>query len=345
MPEDLLHRVSDTLGGARTVEELMRPLLEMLELVTGLESTYLTRIDTAAGVQFIMFSRNSRAMQIPEGLSVSWEDTLCKRALEEGKSFVDDVANCWSDSDAARDLGIVTYASTPVYLGDGTLYGTLCGASSERRALSEQGRQLLTLFSTLISKQLEREHLLDRLQRANAALETESSTDALTGLPNRRFALAELDRMFARAKRTGQLVLVAFIDLDDFKRINDTFGHHAGDAFLIEVGHRLSAGLRSGDVLGRVGGDEFIVVGLTAAGNDGEDPIAEASRSRLSALISGHYALSQCSFDYPGASIGVVVVDPFTSTPEEAVRVSDRRMYADKKVRRAKSSTRPAALH
>lgn len=77
--------------------------------------------------------------------------------------------------------------------------------------------------------------------------------DALTGLPNRRAVLTELERLFALAKRTQQWVLVAFIDLDGFKPINDTYGHEAGDRFLIEVGRRMSAGLRASDMLGRWG--------------------------------------------------------------------------------------------
>lgn len=325
-----LTRMSSAMQAAATVEELTRPLLELLELVTGLESTYLTRIDDEAGLQTILFSRNSRTMQIPEGLSVPWHDTLCKRALDEGRSFTDDVAGCWGDSEAAQALGIRTYASVPVYMDDQALYGTLCAASTDSRSLSPQGRQVLELFSTLISRQLQREQLLDRLQRANAALEVESTTDALTGLPNRRFAMAELHRLFALARRTGQSVLLAFIDLDGFKAINDTHGHDAGDEFLIAVGQRLSAGLRQGDVLGRLGGDEFIIIGLSAPGSGAED----ATYRRLAPLLRGRYDLCGHILDYPGASLGVLQVDPQTTTPEAALREADARMYADKKARR-----------
>lgn len=329
---DILGKVSETLGSARTVEQLTRPLLELLELVTGLESTYLTHIDAGAGMQTIVFSRNSRTMQIPEGLSVPWGDTLCKRALEEGRSYTEDVAACWGDSEAARALGIQTYASTPVYLGGEHLYGTLCAASSGRQPLTPQGQQALSLFSTLIGQQLERERLLEDLQKANAALETESATDALTGLPNRRCTLAELERLFALGRRTGQRVLVVFIDLDGFKKINDTHGHDTGDVFLVEVGRRLSKGLRAGDMLGRLGGDEFVVIGLTAPG-DGEND--EAPRRRLAPLVQGRYDLGEVVIDYSGASFGVVLADPHRSNPDEALREADARMYENKRSRRS----------
>ncbi|WP_223677652.1 GAF domain-containing protein [Azospirillum agricola] len=121
-----------------------------------MESTYLTRVDAEAGVQTIVFSRNSKTMRIPEGLSVPWDDTLCKRALDEGRAYTEDVSACWGDSEAARSLGIKTYASTPVYLEDNRLYGTLCAASTESRPFSLEGRQVLTLFSTLIAQHIDR---------------------------------------------------------------------------------------------------------------------------------------------------------------------------------------------
>lgn len=341
MHTDFLAKVSNALGSAQNVEQLARPLLELLELVTGLESTYLTRIDLAASVQTIIFSRNSKALQIPEGLSVPWDDTLCKRALEEGRNYTDDVAACWGDSDAARMLGLNTYASTPVYLEDGDLYGTLCAASSNKKPITVEGKHVLSLFSSLFSVYIQREVLLERLQKANANLSVETVTDTLTGLPNRRFVISEMHRIFSLARRNRQLVLVAFIDLDDFKKINDTYGHEVGDQFLIEVGKRLSTGLRTEDMLGRLGGDEFIMVGL--AGGEGADAeaTAEAMRKRLTPLVQGRFTFDQCAFDYPGASIGVFAANPEIVTPAEALRAADMLMYAVKKERIEKKNAPP----
>jgi len=78
--DPLLTRLSHSLHQAQSQEELVRPLLEMLEQVTQLESTYLTRIDLEQDLQHVLYARNTRQMQIPEGLSVPWQDTLCRRA-------------------------------------------------------------------------------------------------------------------------------------------------------------------------------------------------------------------------------------------------------------------------
>lgn len=159
--------------------------------------------------------------------------------------------------------------------------------------------------------------------------------DALTGLPNRRAILAELDRYFALAKRTQQWVLVAFIDMDGFKAINDTYGHDIGDKFLVEAGQRLLTGLRAGDVLGRWGGDEFVVIGLTAPSRpDDPDGAVGAMRGRLAPSLIGTYAFAECSFEYPGASFGIVSVDPSVASLQAALKEADQLMYADKQARR-----------
>ncbi|WP_234461804.1 hypothetical protein [Stutzerimonas stutzeri] len=87
--DQILSILSETIPRARTLEQLTRPLLILLSQATGMESTYLTTIDTDAGVQRVEFARNMGDMVIPEGLVVPWADTLCKRALEENRMYSD----------------------------------------------------------------------------------------------------------------------------------------------------------------------------------------------------------------------------------------------------------------
>jgi chemotaxis family two-component system sensor kinase Cph1 len=98
------------------------------------------------------------------------------------------------------------------------------------------------------------------LRRAEAQLAHMGLHDSLTGLPNRNLLLDRVTSTVARADRDGEQVVVLFCDLDGFKRVNDTAGHTAGDAVLIEVAHRLRGVLRAGDSIARVGGDEFVIV-------------------------------------------------------------------------------------
>ena len=129
MSDFILARVSQTLAAEQSLETLVRQLLEMLEAVTRMESTYLTRIDINAQRQQVMFAHNSSEMQIPEGFSVPWDESLCKRALEDQCTFSNDVAHRWHSCIAAQELGIATFLSIPVRLADGSLFGTLCATS------------------------------------------------------------------------------------------------------------------------------------------------------------------------------------------------------------------------
>ena len=95
MSDFILARVSQTLATEHSLEMLVRQLLEMLELVTRMESTYLTRIDLKAQRQLVLYAHNSSEMQIPEGFSVPWNESLCKRAIDDNCQFSNDVNTRW----------------------------------------------------------------------------------------------------------------------------------------------------------------------------------------------------------------------------------------------------------
>lgn len=331
--DKLLSKITQSLSAGQTLEDFARPMLEMLQSATGMESTYLTVVDVANGLQHILYARNTQQLQIPEGLSVPWADTLCKRALEEGRPYTDKVPEVWGDSNAARQLGIQTYASTPVHTDGGDLYGTLCAASTDQRPLPENAQELLQLFSKLISQQVQREQLVAKLERANAELALHASTDSLTGLPNRRALLETLDRMLAQAIRTKTRVLVCFLDLDGFKRINDDYGHEVGDEFLAAMAKRISTALRGGDFLARLGGDEFVLVGYGPALAEDFQPSILAFKKRITDSTIGQIAIGDQLIDYAGASAGVVAVDPTLIRAADAVQLADTAMYEVKRTR------------
>ncbi|MFM1639941.1 GGDEF domain-containing protein [Aeromonas salmonicida] len=336
--DTILQALSVQVTEARDLESLTRPLLEMLETVTGLESTYLTQIDLEQSAQHILYARNSAALQIPEGGSVDWSDTLCRRALDEGRLYAADVADRWGDSAAARAMGIRTYMSSPVRTSSGSLYGTLCGASAEHKPLVTGSEHLIAFFARLIAEHVEREQLLQQLQQANNELSRQALSDPLTGLPNRRALMLELHRLFSLLKRTGHPLLISFIDLDGFKAINDTHGHDAGDLLLQTMAQQLAGALRSGDLLARVGGDEFVAVGMgPLSGEETVEAAVHSFQHRLFAQSQVQLPLASQVLNYPGASVGVVAVDPASISIDDALRQADACMYAVKRQRRAQS--------
>lgn len=342
----LLDRLSASVASAKSVEDITRPLLEILEAVSGLESTYLTTIDLQEGVQRILHARNVGVLQIPEGLSVAWNDTLCKRALEEGRFFADDVGACWGDSAAARELGIHTYVSTPVRLADGSLYGTLCAASTESHTLPSNMAQILLLFAGLIAHQVEREQLVRQLCQANERLAHYATTDPLTCLANRRALQHEMVRRLESHEAHDASVLIAFVDLDGFKVINDRHGHDIGDQFLVELAARLRGILSAGDMAARIGGDEFVVVG---SGPDQPDPdrlaaARQAFQERVFQATAGEYQLGDVRLVYAGASVGVLDVRSGTHDAAQALKQADALMYQVKRERRAAAARRAEML-
>lgn len=335
----MLERLSEVVASADSLEELTRPLLEMLELISGLESLYLTSIDEEEGVQSIDYARNTGDLLIPEGLTVPWSDTLCKRCLAEGRRFTSNVSEIWGDSQAARDLGIQTYVSSAIHGSNGAVIGTLCGASKRSQALGPEALTALNIFSKLISQHVEREQLLQELRRSNEYLAKFALTDSLTNLPNRRALHSELGRLLARAARDGSYVIVGIIDLDDFKDINDTYGHSVGDRFLNECARRLTDITRDTDMLARIGGDEFAFVATGPVTAKKAHGAAGQLQKRAAEVTKGVYRFDGKTIDYVGVSAGVIAVR--LMSVDQALALADAAMY-DEKRRRKQSNPRYA---
>lgn len=309
--------------------------MSLLTEVTALESTYLTAIHEHASTQEVLYSLNTGPSPlIPEGLVVPWDDTLCKRALETGERITCDVQSKWGDSDAARQLGLTTYVSHPICDVDGKVVGTLCGASVERKEVSLEAQRMLSVCARLIEWQLQRSRLLRELRTQNQAFEASAHQDPLTGVLNRRGLEKELRKALAAFERSGTIFYAVFIDLDGFKQINDTFGHDAGDRFLIHVCHRLDEALREDDVLARVGGDEFVVL---LRDQQSTAMQIEDIKKRLYAVLVGDYTIDDFVIPYEGASMGYTKVKQGDSS-EALLERADEAMYAEKRARKAKRS-------
>ena len=160
------------------------------------------------------------------------------------------------------------------------------------------------------------------LDHANAKLQHENSHDALTGLPNRTYLQQHLNQAWLRFGSEGGHLAVMFIDLDRFKMVNDSLGHHFGDLLLRQAAHRLRSCLRDTDMLARLGGDEFSVLAPDAP----LDVVIEIAERILVAFdlpffINGHEVFSSCS-------IGIVSADnQFHHEPADLLRDADAAMY------------------
>lgn len=167
----------------------------------------------------------------------------------------------------------------------------------------------------------------DRLA-ATAELDRLAHVDPLTRVANRRALVTFLDLLLPAAQRSGELVVVGYIDLDGFKAINDGYGHAVGDAVLSEVAERLTAGVRAGDLVARLGGDEFAFV---LRGVNGEADARETAE-RLSRALAAPLA-SASGPTRLTASIGLALFPSCGPDADALLRGADQAMYVAKRSR------------
>jgi diguanylate cyclase (GGDEF)-like protein len=162
-------------------------------------------------------------------------------------------------------------------------------------------------------------------KRAEAELVHQTLHDALTELPNRQRFLDRLEETRALRVASGSALGVVFIDLDGFKEVNDSLGHHAGDELLIAVARRLRAALRPSDLLARFAGDEFLVLA-----DDLESPgeLMQLAQ-RLMACMDGPFSIAHRVLRVT-ASIGVAYSPDSGDPAEDMVRKADAAMYLAK---------------
>jgi len=200
------------------------------------------------------------------------------------------------------------------------------GAIIESFTKDEQ--RLFETFSTQLATTMERSRLstsLAALRVLKQELQHQAHYDSLTGLANRALFRERVDEALSEASADGTSVAVLFIDLDDFKTVNDTMGHAAGDTLLVEVARRIDGSVRDRDVAARLGGDEFAVLVHGAQHDAAVRAIADRILLALgdAIIIEGHSVI-------PQASIGIATQSG-TTTAAELMQQADVAMYTAKR--------------
>lgn len=246
-----------------------------------------------------------------------------------------ELASCWAlrtghphlvvagDSTAtcAHAAGVEdTYLCIPI-LAQGEALGILhFQATKEAPALADAELSLKTTFAAQVGLSVANIRLRE-------ALRTQSIRDPLTGLYNRRYLTETLDREIRRAVRAAQSLGVLMLDLDHFKKFNDTYGHDAGDTILRETASFLSKSIRIEDIVCRFGGEEFVVI-LPTADLAAAHARAERIRSKLHELIVLHQGQSLGTIT---VSLGVAALPEHGTTPKELLEAADAALYRAKR--------------
>ena len=155
--------------------------------------------------------------------------------------------------------------------------------------------------------------------------------DSLTGLPNRMLLLDRLNQLLARAWRQRKRLAIMFLDIDDFKKVNDTYGHDIGDQLLKFVAERLRASTRAEDTVARISGDEFIILIESVENREW----LEAVRQKIEQKLSDGLRI-EGKLIHVRTSVGVAMYPEDGDKPEELIKQADIRMYAEKQNKKVK---------
>lgn len=167
---------------------------------------------------------------------------------------------------------------------------------------------------------------LTEILEAGARLRHEATHDAMTGLPNRNLLLERLDHALLQAQRSGEMVAILFVDLDRFKRINDSLGHHAGDAVLRIVADRLVSSIRQGDTVSRWGGDEFIILMESLRDRFAVVSVAE----KIIGIAEQEFSIENQSNLVLSCCIGIAIAPQDGTDAHTLLSVADQAMYSGK---------------
>jgi diguanylate cyclase (GGDEF)-like protein len=220
------------------------------------------------------------------------------------------------------ELGVREVLAAPLVGSSGKLGTLVVGdRSGEVRRFSSGDLHLFATLANHAGVSLENSRLVDRLREKAAESEHQSLHDALTGLPNRTLFGQRLEESI----RGSSSVAVLLLDLDRFKEVNDTLGHHNGDLLLQQVGGRLRTGLRHGDVIARLGGDEFAILLPDVEGKEAALHVANG----IVNLFERPFPIGDVSVDV-GVSIGIAVAPFHGQEPGTLVQRADVAMYVAK---------------
>jgi diguanylate cyclase (GGDEF)-like protein len=242
---------------------------------------------------------------------------------------------------AINELGGVSYAGISLMTRKGVRVGTLCVLDTKAREWTKEDGKVLKLIAAQIMSEIELRTELVQREQVEGRLLHNTLHDSLTALPNRTLFSERLGHAIQRAKRRPEYkYAVLFLDLDRFKIVNDSLGHHAGDQLLIAVAKRLSQALREIDTVARLGGDEFAIL---------LEELADLrDASRVAERIHGDMIRA---FDIAGneiftsVSIGIVLSSSGHDAPELLLRSADMAMYRAKDAGRSRYEMFDREMH
>jgi diguanylate cyclase (GGDEF)-like protein len=319
----------EILLAARSETEILHKTCLQLGTSTLFHVTWIARPDAEGVFQALAGAGPGMALLARQRLALDDDPpSFIARAWRAGGVHVQNDLRADPDLARYRDMfvrdGWQAAAVVPILRG-GVRVAVLLLGSPHAGLFAPDVLALCERIAQLLGRGLDELDLKEALEQERSRQFNLARHDPLTGLPNRLLFEEHLGRALARAERRGTPLAVCLVDLDDFKPVNDSFGHHAGDAILRQAALRLHDGLRRSDLVARLGGDEFVL----AIEELGTIEALPGLLERLSETIVAPFVLEGGSVQV-GLSVGVAVFPDDGADPDILLRRADAALYAAK---------------
>jgi diguanylate cyclase (GGDEF)-like protein len=326
-----LYEIARTFGSSLDIEDTLTILVDKVGHVVSFDTCAVYLYDERKGYATAahVAGKNAtllKAKCIAPGEGVTGFAMANRSAVNQLHPNLD-----FAGRDSERSLKYRSMASLPL-VKDDVLLGALSVYSSELDRYTDDHMRLLETVTKLAS-----DALSNSMHHAEA--ESNALTDVLTSLPNARYLALRFEEEVSRARRTGRSFQVVMLDLDDFKIVNDTFGHKVGDKMLREMARIIQAQLREYDFLARYAGDEFVAVVQELVGSQTEE-----LRARIESAVSQfslHVRAARRA--RVGISIGTATYGTDGETLDQLLIAADQAMYRAKSAHKLEVPTGTAA--
>ncbi|QIZ76580.1 sensor domain-containing diguanylate cyclase [Ferrimonas lipolytica] len=303
--------------------------LHLLDSMSWLLPAPIIAINRSCGSHLLVLGTNASAKPyISKGSELPLLHTYCAQTLQDGvKTVVPDgrATKRWQNSIPVKN-GFIAYIGLPIFWPDGEPFGTLCALDTKPHTWPFSSEKLIETVAAILTAQLMLMTQLQQLEYRNQQVHALAITDSLTGIFNRAHFFDLAEQELVRALRTKRPMSVIMLDVDLFKQINDTYGHDCGDRVLHQLAQVCQRALRSIDIVGRYGGEEFVfLLPETSL------PDAVALAKRLKGLIAAITVEHNGELVTMTASLGVAALQPHVDTIKELINQADIALYRAKR--------------
>jgi len=320
-----LDRLAAEFTAVVNLPEFLQWIVRVLDENLGYDSCAAALVDDR-DPSVLVVGAASGLLQDLRGTTVSARRGVCGAVLRSGRPLLVPAAKS-----AARSRGSAWTAGGAAYIPlaiRDRVIGVLRVCRRPPRALTEADLSLLTAIVRYLTSALEVAYLHQQAKDV-------SGTDALTGLANRRAFLDRIGAEMARGRRSGARITIVLLDTNEFKAVNDAYGHYAGDRALVRIAEHLVRNIRRSDLAVRYGGDEFVIL-MPETTTPQAQRIIE--RMGIDDLSVGDDALLRVTLSMVS---GTATWPDDAATTEGLLRVADTRLYAMKRARTGAPETRP----